>query len=317
MRHANPGPVHVIGHPRSGTSLFVRLLRKYLQIAFGTESQFILRYHRRLGRYGDLQIDRNLRRLVEHLCEERWFVRCRQRFGFETTADAILADVRERSLRGVLTALFLQLQKHFGMQRWGDKTPEYVCELPVLHGLFPDAKYIHVVRDGRDVALSGFEQHFGEQNVYMAAREWASAVEKAAEFGRGLPAGQFLEVRYEDFLSQPVAEFARLIEFLDIDDAGGALLAHIETHVAPDLMHNNFNKWKQKLSPRQIKRFDRQAAGCLRAYGYECTAGVAPPPGLLHSVYWRCDNQLRKLLRADYWRDNFYKVGVRGREAVR
>lgn len=64
VMHTRLAPVHVIGYPRSGRSLTCRLLRRYLKVSFGTESQFVVRYSRRLRRYGDFNDDSNLRRLI-------------------------------------------------------------------------------------------------------------------------------------------------------------------------------------------------------------------------------------------------------------
>ncbi|MBX3441609.1 MAG: sulfotransferase [Planctomyces sp.] len=315
--HRSLEPVHIIGHGRSGTSNMVRLLRDYLRISFGTESQFIIRFHQNLASYGDLTVESNRRRLVEHICTERWFQRCYKRFRFTTTPDAILADIREFTYPGVLAATFRQLAKHFGLERWGDKTPEYHHDLDVLLSLFPKAKFIHMVRDGRDVALSGFETAFGEKNVYMAAVDWTTAMREACRFAETVPADQLIEIRYEDLLTQPTREFNRLIEFLDIDDADGRLLAHIDATINDRLMLGNFNKWKQRLTPRQIARFDGVACDFLRRYGYECTAAEPARRNWLSDGYWRLDSTFRNLLRADHLADNVYRARLRLTTAMR
>jgi hypothetical protein len=87
--------------------------------------------------------------------------------------------------------------------------------------------------------------------------------------------------------------------------------------IAKDLMQGNFGKWKRKLSARQIERFDRIACNWLQTYGYETSVTAERTPALLPAAYWKCDNKVRRLLRFDYWRDNFYKATVRGRDAVR
>lgn len=314
VNHLNLAPVHVIGHGRSGTSILIRLLREYLQIGFGTESQFIIRFLNRLGDYGDLTVESNRRRLVTHICDERWFQRCHKRLGFATTPDAILADVVAPTYRGILDATFGQLAKHLRMRRWGDKTPEYIHHLPELYGLFPDARFIHMVRDGRDVALSGFEMPFGEKNIFSAAVDWSRAMQQIREFSQSLPKGSLLEVRYEDFLQRPVQQFARIIEFLEIDPDGGRLLERIDEQVSRDLKQGNFDKWRTRLTSRQIARFDRIAWSNLRHFGYETSVSGAAPPPRLTSWFWKFDNKLRKLMRADYWSDNFYKAGLRVRE---
>jgi len=309
--HRSTVPVHVIGHGRSGTSVFIRLLRKYLQIAFGTESQFVMRYYRRLAHYGDLADEANRRRLLQDICGERWFRRTGAKFDFATTPEEILADVREETYAGVLDAIFRQLAEHLGMQRWGDKTPEYLHDLPVLYELFPQAKFIHVVRDGRDVALSGFEMPFGEKNIFMAACDWAAAIEKVTQFSQMVPPSQFLEVRYEDFLAEPMQQFERLIRFLEVDDRSGALVERIEEQICDDLMIGNYGKWKQRLTRQQVERFDRIACRQLIQYEYEASVTETCKPSLWAAAYWTCDNYIRKRLRAGYWKDNLHRFGVR------
>ena len=65
-----------------------------------------------------------------------------------------------------------------GKARWGDKTPRYVESIPFISGLFPDARFVHLVRDGRDVALSYANVPFGPKTVARAASLWAKRVRK-------------------------------------------------------------------------------------------------------------------------------------------
>lgn len=152
--HDRTTPVFVIGFARSGTSLLCRLMRRYLKVSFGTESQFILRYLALLPAYGDLEVDANVRRLLEDIGRERFFARSERNWGFRYDAGRAFGQLRGRRYRDVLDAVFGQLASHNGMVRWGDKTPAYNADLPALCALFPDAQFVHAVRDGRDVALS-------------------------------------------------------------------------------------------------------------------------------------------------------------------
>src|SRR5262245_21206595 len=118
VNHLELSPVMIVGHGSSGTSITGAMIREHLRVSFGTETQFIPRYYYRLGRYGDLAVDANLKRLIADILNERWFVRCRK-FGFETHLDAVFADVTQRSYRGVLDSIFRQLALHNRMGRWG------------------------------------------------------------------------------------------------------------------------------------------------------------------------------------------------------
>ncbi len=217
LYHMRSTPVHIIGHARSGTSILVDVLRRYLNISFGTESQFIIRFEKKLAQYGDLRSEGNIKRLIRDVAQERCFQRWHKFDGFVLDAEQIFHDLPERSYRGVLEAAFMQLAQHRGMNRWGDKTPEYVFHLPVLYHLLPDAQYIHIVRDGRDVALSIFQQEFGAKNVYKAAIDWRQQRQLVHHFAQTLPPEQFVEIRYEDFLGATDETFRQLVDFLDIE----------------------------------------------------------------------------------------------------
>jgi hypothetical protein len=315
VHHTLSVPLILVGHGSSGTSITSALLRRYLGVSFGTESQFIPRFARRLHQYGDLNDDANCRRLVRHLLKERWFERCRK-FGFSTTEEAVMRDLRERSLRGVCDAVFSQFARHNHAQRWGDKTPEYTHHLPLIHGLFPDAQYLHVVRDGRDVALSIFSKGWGAKNVIMAALEWREAIESVQRLAAQLPAAQFHELRYEDLLSDPVAAVDRLVEFLRIDDASGALREVLHENLPRELKSSNFDKWKKSFSARQQCAFDGVAGDLLSRYGYETRSTAARNVGPLERLWWRACSRLGQYCHADYWQDNLYKLKVRTRDLM-
>jgi len=316
VRHKNCCPVLVLGHGRSGTTILQGLLRRYLRVGFGTESQFIPRYYYGISAYGDLNDDANLRKLLADLVKERWFQRS-QSLGFWTTADSLFEKVRTRTFRGVLDAVFGELARQKGMNRWGDKTPEYVFHLPVLKSLFPDAKYVSIVRDGRDVALSVFELFWGPKNIASAALEWNHTVQLVKDFERTIPADQFLQIRYEDLLDTPVDVFGRLIEFLEIDDSEGEVLANIGRNIRSELKAGNYNKWKQALTARQIRQFDAIAGDLLRDCGYETANVPTRNVGAIEAAYWNVDSRLRRFARRDYWRDNAYRCGLLGRDLAR
>ena len=313
VTHRRATPVFVIGHARSGTSITGAMIRKYLKINFGPESQFIVRYFKRLPRYGALHDDRNLRLLVDDIVGERCFSRWKKRFGFSLDRERVLADLQERSYRGVLMAIFGQFAAYHGMDRWGDKTPEYNRDLRVLDTLFPEAQYVHVVRDGRDVALSAFKIHFGDKNAYATALDWRRSMEAVRAFAAGLGPGRLLEIRYEDLLGDPPAVFARLITFLDIDDPHGRLLEFIAAHIGDDLRGDNMLKWKTGLPPAQQALFEAVGGDLLAAYGYELVAGGQRSFGVFARLFWSLDNRVRKMSQREYWADNLYKTRIRTR----
>ncbi len=307
VQHQNLCPVILIGHGSSGTSIFSRLLREHLRISFGTESQFITRYARRLDQYGDLNQDANLKKLIDDICRERWFERCHGKFGYTPDKAAILASVQQRTYRGLLDAIFLQLAAYNHMApRWGDKTPGYAFETHILAELFPDAKYIQLTRDGRDVALSVMGRFWGAQNIYTAAKYWTEAVDRLDQFAGSLPAEQLLSITYEQLLSDPVATFERVIDYLEIEP-GDELLRHLEPQLHAQLNKANFDKWRTKMTPAQRQLYENIACKQLQRHGYETEIASSDyQPSTIAKLYWWCENKARKYTYLDYWKDNLY-----------
>ena len=216
--HSSPGPVFVIGHARSGTSLMCRLLLDHLGVNFGTESQFIVRYHMRLPLYGDITDEGRLRRLLEDISRERFFFRTRRNFGFVFDIDRAVRSIAPRTYANAVRAIFAQFAAGRGHARWGDKTPEYCHHLPLIRELFPDAQFLHIVRDGRDVAQSVFQTGFGPKTAYEAALAWKKTIADVSRFRATLPAGACLEVRYEELLAEPARTIGAVAEFLGIEN---------------------------------------------------------------------------------------------------
>lgn len=141
-------------------------------------------------------------------------------------------------------ALYGVLAAAAGPSVIGDKTPCYCLHMPLLQGLWPEAKFIHVIRDGRDVALS-MSRHPGFQRMASLAsvswgplaldrgyalesklgREpsledyiglWAARLRPALADVKRLRRGSYLEIRYENLIRNPRAETSRLARFLDV-----------------------------------------------------------------------------------------------------
>jgi hypothetical protein len=314
-RHTRYSPIFVLGHSRSGTSLMCRLLLDHLGVNFGTESQFIVRYHQRLARYGDLRDERRLRVLLEDLSRERFFARTRQNFGFVFDIDRAMQSIESPSYPSVLRAIFAQFADSQGKARWGDKTPEYCHHLPLIRSLFPDAQFVHVIRDGRAVARSLFDTGFGPKNAYEAALDWKRTIGEITRFRDTLAAGSYIELRYEDLLEDPLRMLTSVAGFLGIENhaevmavTGGGLRAYVRGQ--------NAGKWKHQLTWREIECFEAFAGDELRALGYPLQ--FRPRNVRLsaaEALFWQAQGVWRRLGNRRYWADNWYKLGLRIRDA--
>lgn len=311
-RHRCRAPVFVIGAARSGTSLLCSLMRRYLRLNFGTESQFIVRIYRRLPDYGDLREETHLRRLVDDIARERCFERWTRRFGFVLDSNAVFEEARRdrRSYPGVLQAVFSQFARYHGMERWGDKTPEYNYNLPVLLSLFPQARFVHIVRDGRDVALSTLRMGFGGANIYRVGVAWRRQLLLIQQFLAPLPAGQALTLHYEALLVDPLAALRQLIGFLDIED-DDRLVPAIAADVPSQVRADNGGKWPALMPARQVQLFEAVAGDQLRAAGYPTCYETQSPLATTTRLYWEADHLVRKTVKPQYWSDHVYRAGVR------
>ena len=178
-------PIFVIGSPRSGTTLLRLLLDSHPRISCGEETHFLRDLGAIVGRHWDL--------LATYGFERRWWLERMAAFyaGFQS---AVLA--------------------RDGKARWAEKDPTYTLILDLIDELFPDAVYVHLVRDGHDVVAS-FRDRWGYRSALRAARtEWARYVRSARSLGGRLPPERFLEVRYERLVADPEPEARRLFDFL-------------------------------------------------------------------------------------------------------
>jgi hypothetical protein len=187
-----------------------------------------------------------------------------------------LHEEKRNSMPAIISGVFEKNACGEGKLRWGDKTPYYVLHMPSLLGWFPDAQIIHIIRDGRDVALSlfGRRHDFRVYNVYHAAKYWQQYVEVGCEAGARLGSKVYMEVRFEDILSDPTVMFKRICAFLGeeyddkmfdlqpVDDPGKTPLVH------QAIKEENKEKWRHEMTSRQIRIFEAAAGDTLERLGY-------------------------------------------------
>jgi hypothetical protein len=177
----------------------------------------------------------------------------------------------------------------------GDKTPDYVRSIETLHGLWPSARFVHVIRDGRDVALSMLEwpkcrpkpgdfATWRDDPVSTAALWWELNVRLGRQAGKPLGPELYYEIRYESLVSHPKEESAALCGFLGVPYAD-AMLRFYEVPSASDPgldarrahlpVTPGLRDWSSQLLPQDNERFEAAAGALLEELGY---ARVVPRP---------------------------------------
>lgn len=163
-------PFFIVGCARSGTTMLRRVLDRHSQVCVPEETHFIPEVYPAFARYvrrGQLDNAANL--LNQQPIIRRWGLNIEsQKFTGEDTK-AIYANA--------VSLLMTRKAKSHGKKYWGEKTPTYIHHIPFFVELFPQAKFIHIHRDGRDVALSVMPLKWGPNNAYAAARWWVKAID--------------------------------------------------------------------------------------------------------------------------------------------
>jgi len=316
----NSPPIFIIGSQRSGTSFLYRLVQSYLKIGFGRDNGNFVRMMDMLRFYGDLKEEQNIRRLLKDILAIPEF---KKRFkGLEIDEDHFIANLEERSYAEVVRRFYAEWAYFKETDRWGGKTPDYSIYANELYSLFPDAKFIHIMRDGRDVALSLFKLEWGPESPMQAAKHWKDRAKSALEFGKGLSDKTYMELRYEGLLDNPQKEFARIVHFIEYEGDREALINQFNNEIEGKIKQGNYNKWKREMSPRQIKAFERVAGDLLKELDYEVTSDASTLASKPGAAAWGMDhieNLTRKLARGQgfvglwnrvrrFTKDNFVKL---------
>ena len=186
-----------------------------------------------------------------------------------TEAERMIEDFR------AVLARHLPAPTEDQVARWGWKAPRSIYLLAFFHAQFPGSKFIHVLRDGRDMAFSKNQNQLRKHGrAVLRWRErwfhsepvrsvllWSHVNLGAAEFGETRLAENYLAVRFEDLCSSPVETTARIMRFLQADLDAKAI-AHAE--ISPP---SSIGRW-QKQPAALVSRLERAAAVALRRFGY-------------------------------------------------
>jgi hypothetical protein len=204
-----------------------------------------------------------------------------ERFRHDEREDQAIGTVyaeRERliaAVRAFCDTVFGEFARS-GEQYVAERTPWHVHHLPLIAEVYPDARFVHIVRDGRDVVRSVVAQPWGPDTVAGAAQEWRGAVE-AARAAAPLLGERLLEVRYEDMLAEPRAAIAGLYEHLGLEGGHADALAAAghETNLGPQDVRVGAGKWREGWKRRELREFERVAGDLLRELGYAQGPGVS------------------------------------------
>ncbi len=273
MPPADP-PLIVLGVRRSGTTLLRVMLDRNPALAIPDESYFVPQLARRHPSPVDPAAFADDLARLPSLVE----------WGLAP------AQVTERLRPGMTTgeaiaAVFEAYAAERGKPRWGDKTPLYMQYLGLLERLFPDAVFVHLIRDGRDAALSFLAVPGGvvtegwghPRDACGFACQWATEVRAAQRLGARVGPNRYAELRYEALVADPAAALRRVCGFAGLDYADEMLHYVGSTDSARKAHQQRLNEpprpgvrdWRTEMPPGERRRFEAVAGDLLDELGYE------------------------------------------------
>ncbi len=300
-------PIFVTGSERSGTTLIMAILGMHPRIAVPEVTWYYPRFRPWLFTYGDLSVDAQLRTLAHEMAYGLrvpfWNMDVDpRRFGDEIAESA---QRRERSFAGVFDAMLSRYAGYVGKPRWGEKTPYNLFYIEQILEDFPNAQFVFIYRDGRDASAEFLDSSFGPTNIYCAAELWRMGQEAVKPWRTKLPADQWLDIRYEDFVRDPLAGLRSLCEFLG-EEYDEAMLEFHTTPIAKKRGQSKDNaplghpiseryvgRYKNELSIRDQRIMSWVAGDLLRELGYEDIAEPLEPSAQQIAFWEELDGRYR------------------------
>jgi hypothetical protein len=277
----------IVGAARSGNTLLQRLLNANPAITVVDETHWIPKW---LARGRGLTPDGKVtpafvRRLADYPRFARWQIPLE---GLEE----IVADGARPTYAAFASRFFDLYGEARGKALVGDKTPRYVRDIPTLHALWPQAKFVHIIRDGRDVCLSANAWRkayklrrryptWTNDPVATAAAWWAWLVRLGRADGLRLGPDNYYELRYERLVADPAAECELLCGFLGVAYEDKMLRFHEGRRVDDTRLDAKqawlpvtpgLRSWITELPPAEVERFEAVAGALLDELGYPLAA---------------------------------------------
>jgi hypothetical protein len=281
MQDRKRRPVFVMGCHRSGTNLLYDTLLS--AGGFAVYRGYLPIYEILVPRFGSLDNLQNRQKIVSTWLKSKGF----RRAGVEGAqlANELLAE--GRTAGAFIRIVMDKIAASQGVQRWALYDPDSVLHVARIRKDIPCSLFIHIIRDGRDIALSlmkmeGFRPFPWSRHartLLETALYWEWMVHQGRQRGRQIPE-DYVEIHYEELVNKPREVLARLGNFLDhdldyerIQNAGLGRLRETNSSFRGDEkeIKNPVNRWKEKLSRQQVAELEALIGPTLQEFGYALT----------------------------------------------
>lgn len=289
-------PLFIVGAPRSGTTLLSSILDRSPDLVVSPESHYFEKFARHCDAIRCLGSSARYAQFLDRLLASDEI----RPFGFSVAESEELKRIlaaKKASHCAVFEALMDAYAKKRGARRWAEKTPGHALTAEAILRCFPNAKFIQIIRDPRDVMLSRFKLPWGPTNVIREARFWRRYVTVFVRTPR-LDANNYFQVHYEKLLNRPEETMREVCSFLgvafqpDMLDArsGQDRLYNLELEPwkrknEEPLDAGNIGKWKAEMPAAQAQVVQYLLGDLLREHGYEPAANRNRLTGMIYYVF--------------------------------
>ena len=267
------GPLFIIGMPRSGTKLIRDILNRHPNIGIPViESHFIPYMIRKFGNPPNLAPEGEFDRFYGEFSNTSFFWDA-QALGKSIPKEYLRKRVDLSSWSSILETIlrFYSPKKETDGFIWGDKTPGYLNHMKLLKKLFPQARFLHIIRDPRDYALS-VKKTWGK-SLYRAADTWRYTIQSAKSVGQKI-GEDYQEVHYEELITKPEEVLLEICKFLECEFTPAMLTLdqpaedYGDTRGSQEIVSNNLGKYKNELNSMIIKRIEEIVYPIAKLLGY-------------------------------------------------
>lgn len=273
-------PVFIVSSGRSGTTLMRSMLVAGGQIAIPAETQIIhmlpIKFHTTRGLSWDDQVRLIIASFESHRNFPLWQVNLADAY-----QKSLALPEDQRSLARIINEVyFTYAAQAFPEARvWGDQSPIHTFYLPYIKKVFPKARYMHLLRDGRDVVSSMVTRH-GDDYLFEAVLRWQTSLKRIKSFQKGLDPEQYIEVRYENLVREPEPTLQKVCAFVGIGYTQRMLdywklpttIEHkyksFHENLGKPVFDSSIGKWRERLTTAQQDYVLKHLTVDLKELGY-------------------------------------------------
>lgn len=278
-------PIQIIGTQRSGSNLLRLILNQAPEISAHHPPHILKVFFPILDQYSDLSEPDNFKRLIHDVC--RLIETNPVPWNLDLDREAIFTLCKKRTLVEVFKVVYELMAQSDGASFWCCKSMANVTYFEALEANNLNPLYIHLIRDGRDVAASFKKTIVGEKHVYHLAQVWKNNYQKAKRVENQVGIARCLTIQYEQLISAPAQVLNQLNAFLGIqidesaleffnseESKATAAAGTMWQNLTQPILSGNTKKFMSAFTLEEIAIFERVAGAELEACGY---ARVTPP----------------------------------------